>query len=639
VRPLWAIAAAGCVLVAGAASASPAPSGEIVFAANRLPHWFGEIYRVTAAGRHIDLTRSAAPDIGPSVSPDGKWVAFLSARGGHWAFYVVSADGQGLRRISRPIFALVPNESVWAQIAWAPDSRTIAAELGGERSALYLGTLESGLRLSTRAVLVNSWAASLGWSRDGRLLAYTTPTLVRVVDATGKRLWWAPGSIGPSAWSADGKLAVSANSHTVTVYDGSGRARSSFAGTAPAWDPTGTLLASAGPFSVQVRRNGRSIMRWPIRNAGSLQWVNATTLRFQGPNGWIGVDVAHKRASSLVRASTPYDSVVAASGRVLAEAFVAADGAKLVLGGRTLATAPCGIEDGDFAGLAFMPRALGVVYQTACYVPSADLYAVRPDGSGLRQITHTAADEIQPSISPDGNSIAYVQQATAGKCDGCAQTLWRVPAAGGAPQQLTSHSDADAAPFDQSPTWSPDGSEIAFQRSGAVVATHLLVMPAAGGAARNLHAKGAAFPEWGRRLIAYADWSVPHISIKTLDPATGATQTVQTGGKSDVQALAWSRDGRLAYLYFDANGHALVGVVGSSAAPLDLGARLPPNARVAGLAWSPDGTRFAFAATGVDGNADIYTIGVDGTGLRQVTHDLGAVYAVPQYGTISWRRR
>jgi Tol biopolymer transport system component len=52
---------------------------------------------------------------------------------------------------------------------------------------------------------------------------------------------------------------------------------------------------------------------------------------------------------------------------------------------------------------------------------------------------------------------------------------------------------------------------------------------------------------------------------------------------------------------------------------------------VTGLAWSPDGTRFAFVAADVNGNGEVYTIGVDGKGLQQVTHNLGAV------GGLSWR--
>jgi dipeptidyl aminopeptidase/acylaminoacyl peptidase len=245
---------------------------------------------------------------------------------------------------------------------------------------------------------------------------------------------------------------------------------------------------------------------------------------------------------------------------------------------------------------------------------------------------------MEPSLSPDGHDIVYSEQLFAGKCDGCAHTLWRIPTYGGAPEELTSHSDQDPAPFDENPTWSPDGSEIVFQNSGASAPIRLLTMPSTGGPTHDLQAKGAAVPAWGPKLIAYADWSIPHLVVKTLDPSTSVARTVATGGSTDVLALSWSASGRLAYLYNDQHdGHALVAIVGSNAKALDLSVHLPPHARVAGLAWSPDGSRFAFAATDVNGNGEIYTTAIDGSDLRQITHNVGAAFNVGYEGTISWR--
>lgn len=304
----------------------------------------------------------------------------------------------------------------------------------------------------------------------------------------------------------------------------------------------------------------------------------------------------------------------------------------------TIATGPYCPDNEDFSDLAFIPHNQGLIYQTSCISPSADIYSISPDGSDLRQITNTPTDEMEPSISPDGQTIVYAQQQAAGKCEGCPQTLWRVPINGGRPQQLTNHTYSDAAPFDQNPTWSPDGSVIAFQSSGANVQPHLFEIPAAGGAPHSLNVKGAALPEWGKRAIAYADWSVPHLAVRTLNPATGVIQTVARGGNTDVQALAWSGTGRLAYLYYDqSDNRALVAIVGSNAKPLDLGAHLPAHSQVAGLAWSPDGTTFAFAATDANGIGEIYTIATDGSDLRQLTTNIGAVYNVGYESTISWR--
>lgn len=648
-----------CSLVAGVVVSRPAaaavPPSRIVFAANELPRWYGEIYRVTPDGVRIDLTQSPAPDIAPSVSPDGRWVAFLSGRGGRSAFYVVGTDGRGLRRIS-PLLSQT-SEGEFASIVWAPNSRNLAAEIDGEKPVLYLGSPAGGLRVFAQNVVVfGGELATLAWSPDGRMLAYSTNDLlnggqVRVVSAEGQKLWSVVGWVVGNAWSADDRLAVAASDHTGNettgkVYDSRGRRLTTFPSPQPpVWSPDGKLLASTSPYAVQIRRDGvgAPIFRWPARNAVTLQWIDSSKLRFQGQNGWVGLDVARRSAWDQIDPTTPYNSVISASGQVLAEQQQSDNSSKLLLSSvgststTTIATGPWCPDNGDFSNLAFMPRGLGIIYQTNCMTPSRDIYSINPDGTGLRQLTNTPTDEIEPSLSADGQNIVYVQQLTAGRCDGCAQTLWRVSANGGTPQQLTSHADDEPAPFDENPSWSPDGSEIAFQNSGANSPLRLLTMPATGGSPQDLHAKGAALPIWGPQQIAFADWSVPKRVVKTINPATGQIRVAATKGRPDVEAIAWSNSGRLAYLYTDAHNHTVVATVGSTAKPLDLSAHLLPHARVTGLAWSPDGTRFAFAATDTNGIGEIYTIATNGQHLRQLTRNIGAADNINYESTLTWR--
>jgi hypothetical protein len=46
---------------------------------------------------------------------------------------------------------------------------------------------------------------------------------------------------------------------------------------------------------------------------------------------------------------------------------------------------------------------------------------------------------------------------------------------------------------------------------------------------------------------------------------------------------------------------------------------------------SPDGKQFALIATDANGIGEVYTIGVDGNNLSQVTNSIGAI------GGLSWR--
>ena len=83
----------------GAASTSPPP---ILFAADNEPALNGDIFRLDANGRRVNLSKSPFADEDPFVSPDGRRVAFVSERGGGPGIYEVGIDGAGLRRLDPP---------------------------------------------------------------------------------------------------------------------------------------------------------------------------------------------------------------------------------------------------------------------------------------------------------------------------------------------------------------------------------------------------------------------------------------------------------------------------------------------------------------------------------------------------------
>ncbi len=84
-----------------------------------------------------------------------------------------------------------------------------------------------------------------------------------------------------------------------------------------------------------------------------------------------------------------------------------------------------------------------------------DIWVVNSDGSGLRRVTDSKADNTWPTWSPDGTSIAFSGNRGS---DGSWQ-IYQVPAVGGAVQQLT-HTPVDpgAGPDpvgDLEPSWDP----------------------------------------------------------------------------------------------------------------------------------------------------------------------------------------
>jgi TolB protein len=83
----------------------------------------------------------------------------------------------------------------------------------------------------------------------------------------------------------------------------------------------------------------------------------------------------------------------------------------------------------------------------------SQIYVVRPDGSGLRRLTHRRGGAATPTWSPDGRQIAFISSAA----DGPGHVF--VKRLGGGVRKLTHGRDQWA-----DPTWSPDGRFIAATR-------------------------------------------------------------------------------------------------------------------------------------------------------------------------------
>ncbi len=88
-----------------------------------------EIYLMKSDGSEdpYNLTRDSAPDYSPTWSPDGKSIAFVSARDGNQDIYVIEVDVSGdvPVRLTDPI-RLTDSQSEDTYPAWSPDGRYIA---------------------------------------------------------------------------------------------------------------------------------------------------------------------------------------------------------------------------------------------------------------------------------------------------------------------------------------------------------------------------------------------------------------------------------------------------------------------------------------------------------------------------------
>lgn len=129
---------------------------------------------------------------------------------------------------------------------------------------------------------------------------------------------------------------------------------------------------------------------------------------------------------------------------------------------------------------------------------NGNIYVMDMDGSNQRRLTDHPANDTDPAFSPDGRYIAF--QSSRDTPDGCGMNVWVMQADGSDPRNLTGNTGC--TPRSGTPTWSPDGTMLAFQRDIAdsmrivvmeIEPTGEVFQP---GAVRTL-APGS-FPDWGR---------------------------------------------------------------------------------------------------------------------------------------------
>ena len=117
---------------------------------------------------------------------------------------------------------------------------------------------------------------------------------------------------------------------------------------------------------------------------------------------------------------------------------------------RALVTRTDGSADADYDA-AWSPDGASIVF-TSERNGSADLYRVKPDGSGLERLTDSPAYDDQAAFSPDGKQLVFVSTRGGGTAD-----LWTLDLQTKRAKALTSGPGGDFRP-----SWSPDGRWIAF---------------------------------------------------------------------------------------------------------------------------------------------------------------------------------
>ena len=208
-------------------------------------------------------------------------------------------------------------------------------------------------------------------------------------------------------------------------------------------------------------------------------------------------------------------------------------------------------------------------------VPPRHLYVVPAAGGEPRQLTSGRLSQSDPDWSPDGRTIAFVEDSTDGDDwrDDAHPDIYLLDVASGAVRRLTT-----SAGYDRAPRFSPDGRSIAYTCStGRGQPTDVCVIPADGGQPRNLTQR----------------WD--------LDPGS----------------LTWTPDGRSVSFDADTEGSVQLFRVAVGGGQVQQVTRGPRQAR--GFSASADGRVMAYVSTDITHPTEVFVASGDGTGERRLT--------------------
>jgi Tol biopolymer transport system component len=252
-----------------------------------------------------------------------------------------------------------------------------------------------------------------------------------------------------------------------------------------------------------------------------------------------------------------------------------------------------------------------------------DIYSMNPDGGGVTRLTDLPFTALEPGWSADGRRIAFVTgDYVTANFSQFQFDLWDMRADGSDQRRLTNYPG-----WDVDPSWSPDGSKIAFARFVDSSSTFDIFVMTSEGVLIGHITSGSEYdrdPIWSPdgRKIAYSSTGPggPGIFVMNAD-GTGRAKVTDRGIRPD-----WSPDGsKIAFerqtqppnvngsnfeifvMNADGSGERLI-----APAPFD---DLAPE-------WSPDGRKIVFSSGRSDpiGRRDVFVVNADGTAPVNLTN-------------------
>ena len=393
------------------------------------------------------LSDQPGPEYFPSLSPDGKSFIYAGFADGNWDIYLQRVGGKNPVNLTKDSPA---NET---QPAFSPDGERIAFRSEREGGGIFLmgATGESVKRLT-------NFGFNPAWSPDGKEIACADEGPVDPAHRNN------PNS---RVWS-------------VNVATGERRQITNEDSIQPNWSPHGIRIAYGG------RRNAAQRDIWTIaaRGGDPIEVMNDAAVEgspIWSPDGKY-LYFASDRAGSMNLWRVPIDEQ---TGKVLglpeAVTTPSAYSAHLSFShdGRRMAYAQI-VRRANLQRVGFDPDKETITGQPVWITQGSrsaniphlspdgewlahdnqvstreDLFVIKRDGTGVRQLTDDLYKDRQPRWSPDGRRIAFFSDRS-GKWE-----IWIINSDGSGLSQLS----YAAGPV-TNPQWSPDGRRIVYRNAG-----------------------------------------------------------------------------------------------------------------------------------------------------------------------------